>query len=232
MLALTTLSTALKLALGLAALPLLGVFKESPRAASPSAEEDHEMVRAALAGDATAYRGLIERYQGRIYLVILGVVHNREDAKELTQDTFVKAYRSLSHFRLEGSFYAWLCRTATNIAIDHVRRRRVRRTEAYDEGVAARDEDGVISLQHRREDPSRALEKKRLRELVLDEIAKLPPEHRLAIVLREIDGLSYREIAEIMDTPEGTVMSRIHYARKKLQAALLEHPELVVADGE
>lgn len=186
---------------------------------------DHELVQATLNGDATAYRGLVERYQGRIYAVVYGMVRNPEDAKELSQDAFVKAYRNLSRFRLESSFYTWLCRIAMNVSIDHLRKQKHRRTEEYDEGVASRDNAGVISLAHHRDDPRRNLEQKRLRERIAEEVAKLPDDQRQAIILREIDGLAYKDIADIMGIPEGTVMSRLYYARKKLQSALRESQE-------
>jgi RNA polymerase sigma-70 factor (ECF subfamily) len=112
-----------------------------------------------------------------------------------------------------------------NVAIDHLRRQKLRRTEEFDEGVASRESAGVISLAHHREDPGRNLERKRMRERILEEIEKLPDDQRQVLVLREIDGLSYKEISTIMDIPEGTVMSRLYYARKKLQTALKEQRE-------
>jgi RNA polymerase sigma-70 factor (ECF subfamily) len=198
---------------------------QSAPASGRGTPEDHELVRASLDGDGMAYRCLVERYQGRIYAVIFGMVRNREDARELSQDAFVKAYKSLARFRLESSFYTWLCRISMNVAIDHIRRQKLRRTEEFDEGVASRESAGVISLAHHREDPGRNLERKRMRERILEEIEKLPDDQRQVLVLREIDGLSYKEISTIMDIPEGTVMSRLYYARKKLQTALKEQRE-------
>lgn len=224
MLILTTITTSSLLGAALA-IALLGAVTDggrSTRASRPGAEEDHELVRATLDGDATAYRGLVERYQGRIYAVIFGMVRNPEDARELSQDAFVKAYKNLGRFRLESSFYTWLCRIAMNVAIDHLRRQKLRRTEAFDEGIATRDTSGVISLEHHRDDPRRSLERKQLRERIMNEVDKLPDDQKQAIILREIDGLSYKEIAAVMDIPEGTVMSRLYYARKKLQSALRE----------
>jgi len=208
-------------ALGL--LPLVGALTgdgSTPgRGVAPKNSPDHEMVRAVLDGDATAYRGLVERYQGRIYGVVYGMVRNPEDARELSQEAFVKAYRNLSRFRFGSSFYTWLCRIAMNVSIDHLRRMKKRRTEQFDEGIASRDA-GVISLAHHRADPDRTLERKRLRERIFSAIDTLPDDQRQVIILREIDGLSYKEIAAVMEIPEGTVMSRLYYARKKLQAAL------------
>ena len=183
---------------------------------------DHELVRAVLDGDATAYKGLVERYQGRIYNVIYGMVRNREDARDLTQDAFVKAYKNLSRFRFGSSFYTWICRIGMNVAIDHLRKQKVRKAQEFDDGVATKGQGGVISIGHMRGDPSRELSRKRIHARILEELDKLPELQRQVIVLREVEGLAYKEIAEVMDIPEGTVMSRLYYARKKLQAALQE----------
>ena len=185
-------------------------------------DPDHEIVRAVLDGDAAAYRGLVERYQNRIYGVCFGMTRNREDARDMAQEAFVKAYRNLNRFRFGSSFYTWLCRIAMNVSIDHLRRMRVRRTEALEENDDGGDGDGVIHVAHHRGDPGKNLERKRLHGRILDALGELPEEQRQAVVLREMEGLSYKEIAEVMGIPEGTVMSRLFYARKKLQAALAE----------
>jgi RNA polymerase sigma-70 factor, ECF subfamily len=193
-----------------------------PAPANPDWDEDHQLVRAVLDGDGTAYRGLVERYQGRIYAVCYGMVRNREDARDMAQEAFVKAFKNLSRFRFGASFYTWLCRIAMNVSIDHLRRQKVRRAEQFDEGIATKDSAGVISLAHHRHSPSRDLERKRLHGRILEALDELPDEQKQVVVLREIEGLAYKEIAEIMDIPEGTVMSRLYYARKKLQKALGE----------
>lgn len=200
----------------LAAWPLLA----TATGGDPDWEPDHELVRATLAGDAYAYKGLVERYQSRIYGVCYGMVRNPEDARDLAQDTFVKAHQNLERFRFGASFYTWLCRIAMNVSIDFLRRQKVRRAEAFDEGIAAKDSDGVISFAHHAQSPSRALERSRLKARIEAALAELPEEQRQIIILREVDGLAYKEIAEVLDIPEGTVMSRLFYARKKLQAAL------------
>ena len=199
--------------------------KGRPPVTRPGQDPDHELVRAVLAGDATAYRGLVERYQGRIYSICYGMVRNNEDARDLAQEALVKAYQNLHRFELKSSFYTWLCRIAMNVSIDHLRRQKVRRAELFEDGVATKDAGGVLSMGHQREDPGKNLERKRLQERIVAALDDLPEEQRQIIVLREIDGLSYKEIAEVMDTPEGTVMSRLFYARKKLQAALKDEKE-------
>jgi RNA polymerase sigma-70 factor (ECF subfamily) len=183
-------------------------------------EADLELLKAVKAGDATAYRGLVEKYQGRVYGMTYGMVRNREDARDITQDAFVKAYNNLDSFRLEASFYTWLYRIAMNLAIDFIRKRTRQGTTSYDDAVAARDEDGGLAEVHHDDDPRKLLERKRLYAKIMDAVEELPPDQRQAILLRELEGLSYKEISEIMDIPEGTVMSRLFYARKKLQKSL------------
>ncbi|MEZ4239687.1 MAG: sigma-70 family RNA polymerase sigma factor [Myxococcota bacterium] len=185
-----------------------------------SREADAELLRAVLAGDGTAYRGLVERYQGRVYAMVYGMVRNREDARDITQEAFVKAYRNLETFRLEASFYTWLYRIAMNLAIDFTRKRKRQARNGFDEGVAARDEDGEISEAHVDEMPSRQLERKQLFARIMEAMDELPEDQRQVILLRELEGLQYKEIAEVMGIPEGTVMSRLFYARKKLQKLL------------
>lgn len=215
--------------LGLSLLPLLWATVQggsdddaAADAPAPSDNPDHQLVRAVLDGDATAYRGLVERYQGRLYNVIYGMVRNREDARDLTQDAFVKAYKNLGRFRFGSSFYTWICRIGMNVAIDHLRKQKVRKAQEFDDGIATKGHGGVISLAHHRNDPRKELHRKEIHERILAALDELPDEQRQVVVLREMEGLSYKEIAEVMDIPEGTVMSRLYYARKKLQAALKE----------
>ncbi len=181
---------------------------------------DHELVRKTLDGDATAYRGLVERYETRIYHVCYGMVRNREDARDMAQDAFIKAYKNLSRFRFQASFYTWLCRIAMNVCIDHLRKQKVRKADAFDEGIATREAGGVISMEHHKNNPAKDVERKRLYARILAAMDELPELHRQVVVLREMEGLSYKEIAEVLEVPEGTVMSRLYYARKRLQAAL------------
>lgn len=185
-----------------------------------SREADTQMVLAVREGDTTAYRGLVEKYQTRVYQMVYGMVRNREDARDITQDAFVKAYDNLHRFRLESSFYTWIYRIAMNLAIDFLRKRQRRGTSEFDEDIAQRDGDGGISDVHNQEGPARSLERKRLYARIMDAMEELPEDQRQVILLRELEGLSYKEIAEVMEIPEGTVMSRLYYARKKLQKLL------------
>ena len=183
---------------------------------------DTELLKAVLAGDTTAYRGLVEKYQGRVYSMVYGMLRNREDARDATQEAFVKAYNSLDRFRLESSFYTWLYRIAMNLSIDLIRKRKRRKQTSFDEAIAARDDDGGIADLHHGDSPTKALERKQLYGRIMEALDTLPEDQRQAVLLRELEGLSYKEISEILDIPEGTVMSRLFYARKKLQKILAE----------
>ena len=187
--------------------------------------QDRALVEAVLAGDATAYRGLVERYQRRVYALIVGMVRDREEARDLTQEAFIKAYRNLERFRLESSFYTWLYRIAMNLAIDHLRKHKKRRASEFDDGFASKGLDGELHHGHVANNPGKELERKQLSGRILDALDKLSPEHKRIILLREVEGLSYKEIAETLEIAEGTVMSRLFYARKKLQKQLAAERE-------
>ncbi|MCB9742501.1 MAG: sigma-70 family RNA polymerase sigma factor [Alphaproteobacteria bacterium] len=190
-------------------------------AAAPQGEADREIVDAVLAGDPTAYRVLVERYQGRIYTMICGMVRDREEARDLTQEAFIKAFHNLSRFRRDARFYTWLYRIAMNVSIDHIRKHKKRQTSEFDEQIATRDADGGIDEAHRSMgDPGKELARKRLNQRIMDALDTLSPDHKQIILLREIEGFSYKEISDALEVPEGTVMSRLFYARKQLRKLL------------
>ncbi len=184
---------------------------------------DSDLVDLVQGGDATAFRGLVERFQGRIYAHIYGMIRNREEARDLTQEAFVKAYRNIGGFRREASFTTWLYRIASNVTIDHIRKHRRVRMSEFDERIGHQDQgDEVWDPDHLRRSPGKDLERAQLYQRIMDAMQKLSDDQRQVVLLREIEGFSYREIAETMGIPEGTVMSRLFYARKKLQALLQE----------
>ncbi len=201
-----------------------GGSQPSQPAEEPDASKDLgdlDLVELVRDGDVTAFRGLVERYQGRVYALVYGMVRNREDARDLVQEAFVKAYRNLKGFRREASFHTWLYRIAMNVTIDHLRKvRRVQITEfddRLDSGEAAND---TWTADHLHRHPGRDLERQRLYQRIMQAMQKLTPQQRQVVLLREIEGLSYKEISDTMEIPEGTVMSRLFYARKKLQSLL------------
>lgn len=201
-------------ALGIA-LPLLGMANNQF-----ADQDDNVLVQAILNGDPTAYRGLVERYQGRIYNIVFGMVRNQEDAEDLAQDAFVKAFRKIDTFRLESKFYTWLCRISVNTALDHLRKKSRRPTSEFDESIGTQDAEGNFIEAHNKENPEANTYNEQVRTRIISEVEKLPDDQKQVVILREVDGLSYREISEIIGVPEGTVMSRLFYARKRLREAL------------
>ena len=185
-----------------------------------SQEADVEMIRAVRGGDATAYRGLVEKYQGRVYHMVYGMVRNREDARDITQDAFVKAYNNLGSFREQSSFYTWLYRIAMNLAIDHTRKRKRREVAGFDESIASKDADGAIDQIHHEESPSKALERKQLLARIMECMQKLSDDQRQVILLREVEGLSYKEISRVTKDSVGTVGWLLHMGLKGLRTKL------------
>ena len=183
---------------------------------------DSELVRESRHGDKEAFRGLVERYQRKVVSVALGMVHNREDAIEIAQETFVKAFENLGKFKGESSFYTWLYRIVVNRAIDFRRRERRHPTVALEDRGAAGGGEGYEDTlkEERLTDPYHLAQAREIGDRVSAAINELTPDHKAVILLREVEGLSYEEISRVMQCSKGTVMSRLHYARKKLQKKL------------
>jgi RNA polymerase sigma-70 factor (ECF subfamily) len=189
----------------------------------PIVDPDAAMVAAVLEGDPEAYRVLVERYERRIYHVIYGMVRSPEDAKDLAQDAFVKAFQNLHRFRLEAKFYTWLCRIAMNVAIDHLRKMKHRNHAEFDDARGGSDGAQVVRLHSAKDDPSENVAGARMYKTIMDAVETLPDDQKQVLILREIEDMPYKEIAEVLDIPEGTVMSRLYYARRRLQEQLAEY---------
>ena len=199
---------------------------ESPDlAAGP---DDLELVARCQAGDASAFNELVTRYRNRAYAMIYNMVRNEQDAWDLAQDGFVKAWKSIGKFRGQSSFYTWLYRILMNVTIDSLRRKQIEGGTEFDDEIGLQNvAPGAATAPRGEMEPARKLSDKEIRQRIDEAIAKLSPEHRVAIVMREIDGLEYTEIAEQMGCSLGTVMSRLFYARKKLQVLLKDVYETI-----
>jgi RNA polymerase sigma-70 factor (ECF subfamily) len=184
---------------------------------------DGDLVRESRRGDKEAFRELVERYQRKIVAVALGMVNNPDDALEIAQETFVKAFQNLEKFKGESSFYTWLYRIVVNRAIDFRRRERRHPTVGLEDRSSAGGLGGSyeeILKEERPTDPYQQTQAREIGDRVTAAINELTPDHKAVIVLREVEGLSYDEISRVMHCSKGTVMSRLHYARKKLQKKL------------
>ena len=206
----------------------------APVAAVPG--DDRALVALAQAGDRGAFRTLFERYHRRAYALAFGVVRNQDDALDVVQDAFIKAHRHLDKFEGQASFYTWLYRIVMNLAIDHLRKHRRQRPvdftdAALDEAVS---EDALLP-KIIGGNPGRALMDKEIRNRIADALGGLSENHRAVLVMRELEGLSYEEMATAMACSKGTIMSRLFHARKNMQRQLVDlYPGGAVekADGE
>ena len=183
---------------------------------------DAELVQRSQGGDLEAFDLLVTRHRGRIYAMIMNMIHNDADAWDLTQDTFVKAWKALPRFAARAQFFTWLYRIAHNVTYDWLRKRGNRIDKAeFDESVDAGGFEASAPTAPRAVPaPDAGAERSEIRQRIDDAIAQLSPDHREVILLKEVEGFSYQEIADTVECSLGTVMSRLHYARKKLQQIL------------
>lgn len=182
--------------------------------------DEAELIERARAGDTKAFGVLVERYQRRVVGVAMAVVHDQEDALELAQETFVRAFENVGKFESRSSFSTWLYRIAANIAIDFRRRERRHPTMRGDEA-----EIELQRLPSKLGDAFKETQRGEMAERIRRALNQLTPEHRAAILLREVEGLSYDEISDVLQCPRGTVMSRLHYARNHLREMLKDLAE-------
>ncbi|HEY1583444.1 MAG TPA: sigma-70 family RNA polymerase sigma factor [Chthoniobacterales bacterium] len=183
---------------------------------------DLDLVKEAQAGSSAAFDELVGRYRNRIFGMIYNMVHNEQDAWDLAQDSFLKAWKSIARFRGQSSFYTWIYRIVMNVTIDAMRKKQVKGggTE-FDDTIRLREiEPGSRTVPHADALPHERMEQKEIRGRIDAAIAQLSPEHRAVILMKEIEGMQYHEIAESLGCSIGTVMSRLFYARKKLQTLL------------
>jgi RNA polymerase sigma-70 factor (ECF subfamily) len=203
--------------------------KDDPRPSHPPHADDSRgplpdephLIERSQRGDAAAFNELVIRYRQRAYSMIYQMVRHEDDAWDLCQDGFFKAWKNIRHFRGQSAFFTWLYRILMNVTIDWVRRRQAQGETEFDDAIGLQHIEPASTTTPRGEMPPAArLSDKEIRARIDAAIQKLSPEHREAIVLREIEGLEYQEIAERAGIPLGSVMSRLFYARKKLQALL------------
>ena len=187
--------------------------------------DDLALVSRARAGEASAFEALVVRYQRKVYAVALGIVRDPDQAWDVAQEAFVRVHGHLAEFKGESSFSTWVMRIASHLSIDSLRReRKSRRDQLEDVGEAALAEGGEgIMATPLGLDPGANLLRRELAGRMQAALDELPEIHRTILVLREVEGLSYEDLAERLGIQKGTVMSRLFHARKKMQAALSEY---------
>jgi RNA polymerase sigma-70 factor (ECF subfamily) len=175
-----------------------------------------ELISRCQQGDHDALKEIFEQYNKKVYRIAYGVVRQREEALDIVQEVFIKLYRSIKNFKGDSKFYTYLYRMAMNTSIDHSRKMGRSPLSRLEEMEGFQPSDGVEKR------PDSILLQKELEERVKVALEKLPADQRMALIFREVEGLSYQEMAEAMGCSIGTVMSRLHYARKRIQE-LLKH---------
>ena len=201
-------------------LPSQALPSQDPPLQDPSSQElDQALVARVQRGDSAAFDLLVRKYQHRIAALISRYIHDWSEVQDVAQDTFLRAYRAMGNFRGDAQFYTWLHRIAVNTAKNHLvaHKRRpptddveVETAEQFESGLRLRDNDT----------PERELMRQQMEQTVMRAVEKLPAELRGAITMREVEGLSYEEIAERMQCPIGTVRSRIFRAREAIDVEL------------
>lgn len=203
------------------------IERDAPAAlASESVREadvDAVYVERVQSGDVAAFDFLVSKYRERLFSIVYNLTSNREDAADLTQESFIKAFRSIKRFQGKSSFFTWLYRIAVNTSLSHLKRNRYRRffsLENINDEASSSEIVEALSVKTRTEKGAMISE---LQERLNDALQKLSPKHRTVVVLFEIEGLSHQEISEIMGCSVGTVRSRLHYAKQQLQAYLQDY---------
>lgn len=183
-----------------------------------------DLVKQCQAGNTEAFDQLVTRYRTRVFAMIYNMVHNEQDAWDLAQDSFVKAWKSIGRFRGRSSFYTWIYRIVMNVTIDWLRKKQVKGAGAeFNDAIQLKEiEPASRTLPKAAPLPHERMEQSEIRARIDNAIAQLSPEHRAVILMKEIEEMQYHEIAEALDCSIGTVMSRLFYARKKLQNLLKE----------
>jgi len=194
--------------------------------------EDDDLVAQARAGSRAALEALFQKYHQRAFAVAVGVLKRPEDAMDVVQDAFIKVHKNIGAFQGASSFYTWLYRIVMNLAIDQTRRKR--KVVEWGDDIPLQQVAGDRALLPKIEDvnPGRTIERRELSHKIRQALDALPEYHRAVILLREVEGMSYEEMAEVLEVPKGTIMSRLFHARRKMQEQLQPYldGDLEIAD--
>ena len=188
--------------------------------------DDLTLVQRVRTGDQRAFKTLVERYQKKVFSVAYGMLKDREEARDVSQEAFVKVYKYLDHFKGDASFYTWLYRITVNICIDVMRRKGFNKGDQveFDETMQTDISEANLGALGSRlgTNPQKSMLRKELAEKIQAALAEVPEKHRAI----QLEGMSYEDLARTLDIPKGTVMSRLFHARLKVQKVLSEYLEL------
>lgn len=187
------------------------------------AAADWLLVKEVQEGNVRAFDQLIRKYRERLYSVIYNMTSNREDSADITQEVFIKAFQSIKKFHGNSSFFTWIYRIAVNTTITHLKKRRLRKYFSFETMQEDGLESEVLANLLANTEGSRSGILKELQEKLNEALQNLSINHRTVVVLHEVEGLSHQEIADVMECSEGTVRSRLHYAKQQLQAELANY---------
>ena len=184
---------------------------------------DWAIVQRVQNGEVSAFNQLVQKYRQPLFSTIYNMTGNREDATDIAQEVFIKAFQSIKRFRGQASFYTWLYRIAVNSSITFIKRAKKQRFinyETIDETLVSSE---ILEYFTAKTKTEKGALLKELQEKLNEALQKLSPKHRIVVILHEVEGMNHKEIADITKTSEGTVRSRLHYAKKMLQAFLQEY---------
>ncbi len=188
--------------------------------------DDLTLAKRCREGDQAAFRLLVERYQRKAYAQALGMLKDKDEAMDVAQEAFIKVYKYLDHFKGDSSFYTWLYRIVANLCVDRLRRsgggqaEKVELDEKVDQAEAA-----TVGLLATRlgSNPQKAVLRSELAQKIDEALEQIPEKHREILLLRELEGMSYEDMARVLKVPKGTVMSRLFHARAKMQELLVKY---------
>ena len=184
---------------------------------------DWAIVQRVQNGEVSAFNQLVQKYRQPLFSTIYNMTGNREDATDIAQEVFIKAFQSINRFRGQASFYTWLYRIAVNSSITFIKRAKKQRFINYETMDEALVSSEILEYFTAKTKTEKGALLKELQEKLNEALQKLSPRHRIVVILHEVEGMSHKEIADITKSSEGTVRSRLHYAKKILQAFLQEY---------
>ena len=188
---------------------------------------ENQLIKKAKGGNVEAFEELVKQSQKKVFNIAYKMMDNYDDANELAQEAFIKAYQSIDKFKGDSLFSTWIYRITTNVCLDELRRRKNKKVISLNENIKYNDEEIQQQIKDESPGPEQIFEEKESKKLINQCIESLPVDYKTVIILRDIQGFSYEEIAKILNCPEGTVKSRINRARKALRDIFKNKKELL-----